>query len=74
MGRLAVLGGQVCPRRSCRAVTGSVVSGFVGGGVTTETINGMTTQYRDDAGTRVAVTVNDASVAGVEVAVRRPPR
>jgi hypothetical protein len=55
-------------------VTGSVVSGFVGGGVTTETINGMTTQYRDDAGTRVAVTVNDASVAGVELAVRRPPR
>jgi hypothetical protein len=55
-------------------VTGSVVSGFVGGGVTTETINGMTTQYRDDAGTRVAVTVNDASVACVEVAVRRPLR
>jgi protocatechuate 3,4-dioxygenase beta subunit len=55
-------------------VTGGVVSGFVGGGVTTETLNGVTTQYRDDAGTRVAVTVNDASVAGVEVAVRRPAR
>jgi hypothetical protein len=53
-------------------VTG-IVSGFVGGGVTTETFNGVTTQYRDDAGTRVAVTVN-ASVAGVEVAVRHPAR
>jgi protocatechuate 3,4-dioxygenase beta subunit len=55
-------------------VTGGVVSGLVGGGVTTETLNGVTTQYRDDAGTRVAVTVNDARVAGVEVAVRRPAR
>jgi hypothetical protein len=50
-------------------VTGGVVSGFVGGGVTTETVNGVTTQYRDDTGTRVAVTVNDASLAGVGVVV-----
>ena len=55
-------------------VTGGVVSGFGVGGVTTETVNGLTTQYRDDAGTRVVVTVNDASVAGVEVAVRAPAR
>jgi len=55
-------------------VTGGVVSGFVGGGVTAETVNGVTTQYRDDAGTRVAVTVNDASVAGVDVVVRAPAR
>ena len=51
-------------------VAGGVMSGFIGGGVTTETANGVTTQYRDDAGTRVAVTVNDASVGGVEVVVR----
>ena len=55
-------------------VSGGAVSGFVGSGVTTETVNGVTTQYRDDAGTRVAVTVNEASVAGVEVAVRAPAR
>jgi hypothetical protein len=51
-------------------VTGGVVSGFVGGGVTTETVNGVTTQYRDDAGTRVAVTVNDASATGIEMVVK----
>jgi Carboxypeptidase regulatory-like domain len=49
-----------------------VISGFVGGGVTTETINGVTTQYRDDAGTSVVVTVNGASVQGLAVAVRAP--
>jgi carboxypeptidase family protein len=54
-------------------VTGGVVSEFVGGGVTTETVNGVTTRYRDDAGTRVAVTVNDASVAGVEWRCGRRP-
>jgi hypothetical protein len=63
---------------SSGTATGSVVSGgisgFVGGGVTTETINGVTSQYRDDAGTRVPVTVNDASLTGVEVVVRRSPR
>jgi protocatechuate 3,4-dioxygenase beta subunit len=47
-----------------------VISGFVGGGVTTETIDGVTTQYRDDAGTSVAVTVNGASVQGLAIAVR----
>jgi Carboxypeptidase regulatory-like domain len=55
-------------------VTGGVNSGFVGGGVTTETVNGVTTQYRDDAGTRVAVTVNDASLVGVGVVVRASAR
>jgi hypothetical protein len=55
-------------------VSGGGVSGFVGGGVTMETVNGVTTQYRDDTGTRVAVMVNDASVAGVEVVVRAPAR
>ena len=47
-----------------------VISGFVGGGVTTETVNGVTTQYRDDAGTSVAVTVNAATVQGLAITVR----
>jgi hypothetical protein len=49
-----------------------VITGFVGGGVTTETINGMTTQYRDDAGTSVAVIVDGASVQSLAIAVRAP--
>ena len=56
------------------SVTGGGVGGVIGGGVTTETVNGMTTQYRDDAGTRATVTVNDASVAGVALVVRAPAR
>jgi len=48
------------------------ISGFVGGGVAIETINGVTTQYRDDAGTSVAVTVNGASVQGLAITVRAP--
>ena len=55
-------------------VTGGMASGFVGGGVTTETVNGITTQYRDDAGTRLTVTVNDASLEGVAVVVRTSAR
>jgi len=56
-------------------ITGSVIGGFVGGGgVTAETVNGVTTQYRNDAGTRVPLMVNDASVAGVEVVVGAPAR
>jgi G3E family GTPase len=51
-----------------------MVTGLGGGGVTTETVNGVTTQYRDDAGTRVAVTVNDASLVGVGVVVRASAR
>src|SRR5439155_1673165 len=46
----------------------------VSGVVSTATVNGVTTQYRDDAGTRVAVTVNDASLAGVGVVVRASAR
>ena len=68
-------GGGMSTSFTSGTVTGGVVSGFVGGGgVTTETVNGVTTQYSDDAGTRVAVTVNDASVAGVEVVMRAPAR
>jgi len=55
--------------------SGTVTGGMFGGlAITTETVNGVTTQYRDDAGTRVAVTVNNASVAGVGVVVRASAR
>ena len=50
------------------------VSGSIGGGVTTETSNGVTVQYRDDQGTRVAVTVGQADVANLRVTVRPPAR
>jgi protocatechuate 3,4-dioxygenase beta subunit len=46
------------------------VSGSIGGGVTTETSNGVTVQYRDDQGTRVAIAVDQASVANLRVTVR----
>ena len=48
------------------------VSGSVGGGITTETSNGVTVQYRDDQGTRVAVTVGQAHVTNLQVTVRVP--
>jgi hypothetical protein len=73
-GRAGAAGTSISTSFTSGMVTGGVVSGFIGGGVTTETVNGVTTQYRDDAGTRVAVTVNDASVAGVEVVVRAPAK
>jgi hypothetical protein len=73
-GRGGAAGAGMSTTFTSGTVTGGVVSGLVGGGVTTETVNGVTTQYRDDAGTRVAVTVNDASVSGVEVAVRSPAK
>jgi protocatechuate 3,4-dioxygenase beta subunit len=50
------------------------VSGSVGGGITTETSNGVTVQYRDDQGTRVAVTVGQAHVTNFQVTVRAPAR
>jgi protocatechuate 3,4-dioxygenase beta subunit len=70
-GRGGAAGAGMSTSFTSGTVTGGVVSGFIGGGVTTETVKGVTTQYRDDAGTRVAVTVHDASVAGVEVVVVR---
>ena len=73
-GRAGAAGTGMSTSFTSSMVTGGVVSGFIGGGVITETANGVTTQYRDDAGTRVAVTVNDASVSGVEVAVRVPAK
>ncbi len=50
------------------------VSGSVGGGITTETSNGVTVQYRDDQGTRVAITVGQAHVTNLQVTVRVPAR
>jgi hypothetical protein len=55
-------------------VSGTVSGGSVGGGVTTETTNGTTVQYRDDVSTRMPITVNQESVSGVELVVRTPPR
>jgi uncharacterized membrane protein YgcG len=51
-----------------------IAGGSMGGGVTTETIDGVTTEYRDDAGTRVEITVNQSDVDRLEITVRRPPR
>ena len=50
------------------------VSGSVGGGVITETSNGVTVQYRDDQGTRVAIAIDQASVSNLRVTVRLPAR
>jgi hypothetical protein len=53
-----------------------VISGTAsgGGGITTESSNGTTIQYRDDTGTRVPITIDQASVSGLEVTVRPPSR
>jgi hypothetical protein len=50
------------------------VGGTIGGGVITETSSGTTIQYRDDTATRVSITITQASVTGLEVVVRSPPR
>jgi hypothetical protein len=50
------------------------VGGMIGGGVTTETRNGTTIQYRDDMATRVPITVTAANVSGLEVIVRAAAR
>jgi protocatechuate 3,4-dioxygenase beta subunit len=47
-----------------------IVGGSIGGGVTTETRNGVTIEYRDDYGTRVPITIGDASVDDLAVVVR----
>ena len=54
--------------------SGGIVSGTVGSGVTTETSNGTTFQYRDDLGTRVPVTIDQSNVTGLRVTVRRGSR
>ncbi len=47
-------------------------NGRSGGMVTTETVNGRTTQFRESDGTRVSLTIEDANVNGVQIVVRRP--
>jgi protocatechuate 3,4-dioxygenase beta subunit len=46
------------------------VSGSTGGGVTTENRSGVTTEYRDDRGTQVPITIGDASIDDLAVVVR----
>jgi hypothetical protein len=51
-----------------------VLSGGISGigvGVTTETANGTTIQYREDAATRAPIAINDAHVGDLEIVVRR---
>jgi len=68
-GRVSPAAGGMSTEFASGPVSG-VVSGFIGRGVTTETINGVTTQYRDDTGTSMAVTVNAAAVQGLAITVR----
>jgi hypothetical protein len=63
--------GRRTPGRSM-AFGSTIVSGMVSGNVVTETsADGTTTEYRDDAATRVPVTVADADVRDLEIIVRR---
>lgn len=56
-------------------ISGGMAGGGIGGGVTTETnSNGTTIEYRDDKGTRVPITINQASISGLEVIVQRSGR
>jgi hypothetical protein len=55
-------------------ISGGFVGGTIGGGVITETTGATTIEYRDDTATRMSITVNQASVTGLEVIVRSPAR
>ena len=55
-------------------ISGGFVGGTAGGGVITETSGATTTQYREDTATRLSITVNQASVTGLEIVVRSPAR
>ena len=51
------------------------VGGTVSGSVMTETSgDGTTVEYRDDAATRVPITISDGHVTGIEIVVHRRPR
>ena len=54
------------------AVGGSYTTSPARGMVITQSINGASFRYREDAGTKVPIAVNDASVFGVQVVVQRP--
>ena len=47
-------------------------SGVRAGAVMTETSNGTTVEFRDDAGTSVALTIDAASISNLKVTVRLP--
>jgi hypothetical protein len=66
-------GGASTSASSWSSISGGV-SGSVGGGIMTETSNGVTVQYRDDQGTRVAITVGQAHVTNLQVTVKVPAR
>jgi hypothetical protein len=55
-------------------VTGSVI-GAVGGGSwsSTQTVNGVTTQYRSDGNAPIRLTVGSANLTDLRVVVRRGP-
>ena len=57
---------SACPAR------GDWWVGFVGNGVTTETRDGITVQFRDDTATRLSIAVGQSNVGGLEVIVRAP--
>ena len=49
-----------------------VAAGVRAGAVMTETSNGATVEFRDDAGTSVALTIDAASISNLKVTVRIP--
>jgi hypothetical protein len=51
-----------------------MVSGTVSGGMSTETRNGITTQWREDMATRLSVTIADSDPQALEIVVRSPER
>ena len=55
-------------------ISGGFVGGTIGGGVMTETNGATTFQYTDDTATRLPITINQASVTGLEVVVRSRAR
>ena len=55
-------------------ISSRLVGGTVGTDVITETSGGTTVQYHNDMATRVSITVNEASVTGLEVVLRSPAR
>jgi protocatechuate 3,4-dioxygenase beta subunit len=54
--------------------SGSTMTGAGGGFISTERINGVTTEFRADPAYGITVTVNDANAEGVQVTVPRSPR
>jgi hypothetical protein len=62
----------VSPNRG--SISGTVSGIISSAGITTETADGITLQWRDSNGTRIPLTISQANVSGLEVVVRRPIR